>query len=70
MSSDDADRLCNDCGGTCELVSQDGVFSYRGADIPVREEFFRCRECGEERVTWEQAGAKETAAREKYREME
>lgn len=70
MSSNNFDRLCHECGGTYELVSQPGVFSYRGVAVPIQEEFFRCERCGEERVTWEQAGAKEAAAAARYREME
>ncbi len=61
---------CHECGGTYELVTQPGVFLYRGVAVPVEESFFRCGQCGEERVTWEQAGAKEAAAAAQYREME
>lgn len=70
MRNDQIDHQCHECGGACELVTQLGVFMYRGVEVPVDESFLRCRTCGEELVTWEQARAKEELAAARYREMD
>lgn len=59
----------HDCAEHLERIERVREFPIHGTTVSVREELFRCRECGEEEYSLEQAVAAERRAGELYREQ-
>lgn len=59
----------HDCDEHLERIERVRDFPIHGTTVSVREELFRCRECGEEEYSLEQAVAAERRAGEIYREQ-
>jgi putative zinc finger/helix-turn-helix YgiT family protein len=57
----------HECGEHLERIERVRDFPIHGTTVPVREELFQCRECGEEEYSFEQAVAAERRAGEIYR---
>lgn len=59
----------HECAEHLERIERVRDFPIHGTTVLVREELFRCRECGEEEYSLEQAVAAERRAGEIYREQ-
>lgn len=58
------------CGGHFMLVSESVDVPTRGSSVSVHHEFYRCNQCGEERLTIGQASSARKAAVEEVRRRE
>lgn len=61
-------RRAHRCADNFELVHRSGTRAIFGVEIPVQESFFRCRVCGEEEYSLDQAEAAQREAAAHYRE--
>lgn len=59
----------HECAAHFERIERVRDFPIHGTTVSVREELYRCTECGEEEYSFEQAEAAERRAGESYREQ-
>lgn len=70
MSDERAQHAAHACGEHQEPIRRLATFPIHGVAVEVEEEMYRCRVCGEEEFTYEQAQAVQAEAARRYRQMQ